>query len=65
MACHQVSATTATMESLTRTALRTPGIVAMLGMGQTYVVVAALYLISFALTFGIREPSQDAGARKT
>jgi predicted MFS family arabinose efflux permease len=40
-------------------ALTGAGIVAMLGMGQAYVVVASLYLISLALTFGIREPSRD------
>ncbi|MEI6159344.1 MAG: MFS transporter, partial [Roseococcus sp.] len=44
-------------------ALTGAGIVAVLGMGQAYVVVAMLYLISFALTFGIREPSPDASAR--
>lgn len=44
-------------------ALTGAGIVAVLGMGQAYVAVAMLYLISFALTFGIREPSRDASAR--
>jgi predicted MFS family arabinose efflux permease len=44
-------------------ALTGAGIVAVLGMGQAYVVVALLYLVSFALTFGIREPPRDAGAR--
>lgn len=40
-------------------ALTGAGIVVVLGMGPAYVVVASLYLISFALTFGIREPSRD------
>jgi len=44
-------------------ALTGAGIVAVLGMGQAYVMVAMLYLIGFALTFGIREPSQAASAR--
>lgn len=44
-------------------ALTGAGIVAVLGMGQAYVVVAMLYLISFALTFGIREPTRTASAR--
>ncbi|WP_368419926.1 MFS transporter, partial [Rhodovarius sp.] len=44
-------------------ALTGAGIVAVLGMGQAYVMVAMLYFIGFALTFGIRELSQDARAR--
>jgi len=44
-------------------ALTGGGIVAVLGMGQAYVMVAMLYFIGFALTFGIRELSQDARAR--
>jgi predicted MFS family arabinose efflux permease len=43
-------------------ALTGAGIVAVLGMGQAYVVVATLYLVSLVLTFGIREPSRDAAA---
>lgn len=43
-------------------ALTGAGIVAALGMGQAYVVVALLYLISLALTFGIREPAREAGS---
>ena len=43
-------------------ALTGAGIVAVLGMGQAYVVVTLLYLISFALTLGIREPPREAGA---
>lgn len=42
-------------------ALTGAGIVAILGMGQAYVVVTTLYLVSFALTLGIREPARDAG----
>lgn len=42
-------------------ALTGAGIVAALGMGQAYVVVALLYLVSLALTFGIREPAREAG----